>query len=86
MTTAYASWKTLRVLWRECVACSDLDRRRVFHNAYERTYRRTILDAVAHRRLLGIAAPSQRPRAQFVFCIDEREESIRRALDTVLVF
>lgn len=72
---------TLQTLWRECDDCPDLRRRQVFQDAYERTYRRTILDAVAARLALPSSDPDDRPRAQFVFCIDEREESIRRALE-----
>ncbi len=71
----------LDAIWSACLGCTDLDRRRVFQNAYERTYRRMILDAMAARRVLPASPPSGRPRAQFVFCIDEREESIRRALE-----
>ncbi len=76
---------SLAQLWTEVDACSDLQRRRVFMEAYERSYRTVILDAVAARRALpNDASPDAlhtRPRAQFVFCIDEREESIRRALE-----
>jgi len=71
----------LATLWQECAACTDIARRRVFQEAYERTYRRIILDAVAARRTLAVEPSTTRPRAQFVFCIDEREESIRRALE-----
>jgi uncharacterized protein YbcC (UPF0753/DUF2309 family) len=71
----------LTALWRACVECSDLVRRRLFQDAYERTYRRGILDAMAARRALPEDTARDRPRAQFVFCIDEREESIRRALE-----
>ncbi|MGD9902972.1 MAG: DUF2309 domain-containing protein [Vicinamibacterales bacterium] len=72
---------TLAALWRECDACPPLVRRRVFHEAYERTYRRSILDALDVRRRLPPGLPPARARAQFVFCIDEREESIRRAVE-----
>jgi uncharacterized protein YbcC (UPF0753/DUF2309 family) len=73
--------EALAQLWRECEAFGDIERRRVFFEAYERTYRRTILDAMAVRRALAVGPPPGRPRAQFVFCIDEREESIRRAVE-----
>lgn len=72
---------SLAALWRECAVCDDVSRRRVFQDAYERTYRRTVLDALAARRTLPPSVPDGRPRAQFVFCIDEREESIRRAVE-----
>jgi uncharacterized protein YbcC (UPF0753/DUF2309 family) len=57
--------------------------RRLWLEAYERQYRRQVLDAVAARRRVAGAprARGERPTAQFVFCIDEREESIRRALE-----
>jgi uncharacterized protein YbcC (UPF0753/DUF2309 family) len=66
-----------------CAAATPLMRRQLWLEAYERQYRRQVLDAVAARRA-RIGAPrarSARPSAQFVFCIDEREESIRRALE-----
>ena len=63
-------------------AFPSLARRRVLFEAYEGRYRRQILDALAARRRVGAPrAPSARPSAQFVFCIDEREESLRRALE-----
>ncbi|HEY6508040.1 MAG TPA: DUF2309 domain-containing protein [Vicinamibacterales bacterium] len=79
--TAGLSNAELRALWHACAECTDLERRRVCHNAFERTYLRMILDAMAARRTLPAHRVDGRPRAQFVFCIDEREESIRRALE-----
>ncbi|MEQ1693896.1 MAG: putative inorganic carbon transporter subunit DabA, partial [Gemmatimonas sp.] len=73
--------QTLAALWHEYTFCAPLRRRQLFQNAYERTYRRGILDALFARRALSSDAIRSRPRAQFVFCIDEREESIRRALE-----
>lgn len=73
--------EALRILWRECVECTDLLRRQIFQEAYERTYRVGVLDALAARRALPADKLRDRPRAQFVFCIDEREESIRRAIE-----
>jgi len=75
------SGSDLDALWAACDASGDVERRRVFQNAYERTYRRTILDAVAARLALPVDAGRNRPLAQFAFCIDEREESIRRAIE-----
>lgn len=71
----------LSSVWTACASCGDTPRRKAFQAAYERTYRRTVLDAMAVRRSMPPSDPPGRARAQFVFCIDEREESIRRALE-----
>ena len=73
--------QALAAIWRECSAFRPLQRRRCLHDAFERSYRRSILDALAARRSTPAAAWSERPLAQFVFCIDEREESMRRAIE-----
>jgi uncharacterized protein YbcC (UPF0753/DUF2309 family) len=72
----------------EVRAFNGLERRRVLHLAYERWHEREILRGLAsHRkyRALSDAGPagSGRPPAQVFFCIDEREESMRRALEEV---
>jgi uncharacterized protein YbcC (UPF0753/DUF2309 family) len=62
--------------------CNGLERRRILHLAYERWHEREILRGVSsHRRLRGLCSIRQRPIAQVFFCIDEREESMRRALE-----
>lgn len=68
------------MLAREVEAFSSLERRRIFHLAYERRYRLQTLDALATRAARGHVRPTQ-PRFQAVFCIDEREESFRRHLE-----
>ncbi len=73
--------RSLEALWHECRSFDEVHRRQLFQEAYERTYRGWILDALAARRALPSDRATERPRAQFVFCIDEREESIRRALE-----
>ncbi len=68
----------------EVKACNGLERRRIFHLAYERWHEREILRGLAsHWQYRGLREPDARPSAQVFFCIDEREESMRRALEEV---
>jgi uncharacterized protein YbcC (UPF0753/DUF2309 family) len=72
----------------EVKAFNGLERRRVLHLAYERWHEREILRGLASNRKYrsltdGASAESGRPPAQVFFCIDEREESMRRALEEV---
>ncbi len=68
----------------EVKACNGVERRRILHLAYERWHEREILRGLAsHRTYRCCAAPPERPAAQVFFCIDEREESLRRALEEV---
>ncbi|MEO7996555.1 MAG: DUF2309 domain-containing protein [Gemmatimonadaceae bacterium] len=62
-------------------ALPRLLRRKVWQEAYESRYRRQILDGIATLRPEIPPVSEQRPQGQFVFCIDEREESIRRAIE-----
>ncbi|MCA9180994.1 MAG: DUF2309 family protein, partial [Planctomycetales bacterium] len=84
-------------LFKEINAFSGLERRRVFHLAYERKYRNDALDALLlhRRRQLSAVADagsdtgeagdasvgSTLPAFQIVCCIDDREESFRRHLE-----
>lgn len=69
-------------LEREIHAFSSIERRRVFHLAFERNYQHRALDAFSiHAR--RPVTPLANPRFQAVFCIDAREESFRRHLETV---
>ncbi len=78
------------MLVREIEAFSGLERRKIYHLAFERRYRIQTLDAVAEhaRRIQTDAQPkknekNQRPNFQIVCCIDDREESFRRHLEEV---
>jgi uncharacterized protein YbcC (UPF0753/DUF2309 family) len=64
-------------LVREIEGFPDVERRRVFHLAYELRFRNQCLDALA----LHPRREARRPRFQVVTCIDEREESFRRHLE-----
>jgi len=68
----------------EVRTCNGVERRRIFHLAYERWHEREILRGLAsHRKYRGLFQAASKPAAQVFFCIDEREESIRRALEEV---
>ena len=70
------------LLMHEIEAFSSLERRRVFHQAYERKFRVQTLDALAiHGRKPSARVPS--PKYQAIFCLDEREESMRRHLEEI---
>lgn len=67
---------------REVKACNGLERRRILHLAYEHWHEREILRGLASNRTYrGLSDVEGRPAAQVFFCLDEREESMRRALE-----
>jgi uncharacterized protein len=66
----------------EVKSFNGLERRRILHLAYERAHEREVLRGLSsHRKYRGVFEQQQRPSAQVFFCLDEREESLRRALE-----
>lgn len=66
----------------EVKAFNGIERRRVLHLAYERAHEREILRGLGSlRKYRGLFERRGRAPAQVFFCLDEREESIRRALE-----
>ena len=75
-----AAWtaSTVAALEAELDELDGVRQRRILHQAYERTVRTRVYDALTQH------APQPAPRDpafQAVFCIDEREESFRRHLE-----
>ncbi len=77
------SWDVRRVnAFRESVNAFDgIERRRCWHLAYERRHERQILLPLQEHSTQRASEPQARMAAQVFFCIDEREESIRRHLE-----
>lgn len=72
-------WSTLV---DEIESFSEIERRRILHQAFERRYRVQALDAFSiHTN--RIAKRVEKPKFQASFCIDAREESFRRHLEEV---
>jgi uncharacterized protein YbcC (UPF0753/DUF2309 family) len=72
-----AQWRTML---EEIESFTGFDRRRVFHLAYERRFYTQAADAVALHVRHPAPSPAA-PRFQAIFCLDEREESVRRHLE-----
>jgi len=76
MTTSSAAKR-----WLEEVRAFDSnERRRLMHLAYERRHRIGVLDGIVGHCRVGHAR-AENPSFQAVFCIDDREESLRRQLE-----
>jgi uncharacterized protein YbcC (UPF0753/DUF2309 family) len=72
-----AEWSRIM---EEIESFGGLERRRIFHLAYERRFYTQTLDAIA----LHARRPAELPRVprfQVICCLDEREESFRRHLE-----
>lgn len=72
-------------VWDELITTTrkwdDLQRRRVLHLAYEHRHALSVLGPLSRHRIDGGFSDPEKPSAQVFFCIDEREESARRALE-----
>lgn len=72
--------------WAELIfeieSFTSMERRRIFHQAYERYFRAQTLDALSVHCEETRTRPAN-PRFQSVYCIDTREESFRRHLEEV---
>lgn len=72
--------------WQELVheieTFSPMERRRVFHAAFERRYRVQTLDAIATHGT-KLHEPPTKVKFQLCCCLDEREESFRRHLEEI---
>lgn len=73
------SIENMEVLAREIAEFDSRKRRSLLHRAYEIHFRDRILNGLAARK--SLAGSQSRPRFQAVFCMDEREESLRRHLE-----
>lgn len=62
---------------------NNLERRRLSLLAYERHYLVSVLDALKGHYHQGEYCRPGKPRFQAVFCIDDREESLRRHLEEI---
>ena len=77
---APADWSDLI---HEIETFTSMERRRIFHQAFERNLRAQTLDAMSvHTQRPPVRIDS--PKFQAVFCIDSREESFRRHLEEVM--
>lgn len=72
-----------RAFVQAVAAFDSFERRRLWHLAYELRHRQQVLDGLLAHARLGCPPRPSSPSAQVLFCIDDREESLRRHLEEV---
>ncbi|MEZ4742091.1 MAG: putative inorganic carbon transporter subunit DabA [Bdellovibrionota bacterium] len=78
------SQEEFNALMTRILGFNDVARRRLLHLSYERHYYRGILDSVAiNQKYNREFYSSKECKIQAVFCIDDREESLRRHLEEI---
>ncbi len=78
-----ASAARIAALRKELDLFDGLERRRILQLAYERRHERQVLLPLQEHRRRKPLPQSERLTAQVFFCMDEREESIRRHLEEI---
>ena len=70
------------ILVEEIETFSEMERRRIFHRAYEHRFLTQTLDAIS---IQSRRSSERIPQARFqtIFCLDEREESFRRHMEEI---
>jgi uncharacterized protein YbcC (UPF0753/DUF2309 family) len=81
--TAKSGASKVAALQKELVVFDETERRRILHLAYERRHERQVLLPIQEHRRREPLPTTDRLSAQVYFCIDEREESIRRHLEEI---
>ncbi|HEX4149942.1 MAG TPA: putative inorganic carbon transporter subunit DabA, partial [Pirellulales bacterium] len=67
---------------REIETFGDLERRRIFHLAYEKRFATQTLDAISLHAQRAVGRPAS-AQFQLCCCLDDREESFRRHLEEI---
>jgi len=56
-------------------------RRIIWQESFEASYRNRVVSVISARRLAPDSGPAERPEFQVMTCLDDREESFRRAIE-----
>lgn len=73
--------KVITNWYNEIITFNQFERQYYLHLAFERRYRQNTLDALIFAQKFKSGTKKSKPRFQAVFCMDDREESLRRHLE-----